>query len=177
MTQEFKRARIWSSPSIIFPTMSVYHNTHWHVFYKDLAFSPHVPMAVNCYMFDAFRWYATGTLSMRRPIKADGFQCISVKLCRMPMRRLFAHAKSMTSMCTLHSYASNCSNARRSRSVPPIIVSTLVPYTTTYLWSSLRSFPIPWPCSLSFHCKSSFYILFNTAYFARLLSHYLSVAL
>jgi hypothetical protein len=69
---------------------------------------------------------------------------------------------------TLHSYTSHRSNAWRSRSVLPIIVSTLVPYTTTYLWLSLRSFPIPWPCSLPFHCKSSFYILFNTAYFCSL---------
>jgi hypothetical protein len=35
----------------------------------------------------------------------------------------------------------------------------------TYLWSSLRSFPIPWPCSLPFHCKSSFYTLSHTTYF------------
>jgi hypothetical protein len=66
---------------------------------------------------------------------------------------------------TLHSYASNCCNTRRSRSVPPIIVYTLISYDTTYLWSSLRSFPILWPCSLPFHCKSSFYIPFNIAYF------------
>jgi hypothetical protein len=37
----------------IVPTLSVYHNTHWHVFYKDLAFSAHTPVAVNCYTFDA----------------------------------------------------------------------------------------------------------------------------
>jgi hypothetical protein len=35
----------------------------------------------------------------------------------------------------------------------------------SYLWSSLRSFPIPWPCLLPFHCKSSFHILFYTAYY------------
>jgi hypothetical protein len=63
----------------------------------------------------------------------------------------------------LHSYASNSSNAWRSRSVLSIIVYTLISYDTTYLWSSLRSFPIPWPCSLPFYCKSSFYIL--SAYF------------
>jgi hypothetical protein len=33
--------------------MSAFHHTHWHVFYKDSAFSPHVPIAVNCYTFDA----------------------------------------------------------------------------------------------------------------------------
>jgi hypothetical protein len=38
----------------------------------------------------------------------------------------------------------------------------------TYLWSSLRSFHILWPCSLPFHCKSSLYTLFNTAYFRSL---------
>jgi hypothetical protein len=68
----------------------------------------------------------------------------------------------------LHSYASNSCNTQRSRSLLPIIVYTLIPYDTTYLWSSLRSFPILWPCSLPFHCKSSFYILFNTAYFQSL---------
>jgi hypothetical protein len=46
----------------------------------------------------------------------------------------------------LHSYASNSSNARRSRSVPSIIVYTLVPYTT-YL--SLITFKIiPHPMTL-----------------------------
>jgi hypothetical protein len=51
----------------------------------------------------------------------------------------------------------------------------LFPMLPPYLWSSLRSFPIPWPCLLPFHCKSSFYILFYISYFACLLSHYLSV--
>jgi hypothetical protein len=44
----------------------------------------------------AGHWYTTGTLSMRRPKPADGFWRISDKLCRMLMRRLFAHAKSTT---------------------------------------------------------------------------------
>jgi hypothetical protein len=69
---------------------------------------------------------------------------------------------------TLHSYASNRSNARRSRSVLSIIVYTLVPYTTYLSLIILRSFPILWPCSLPFHCKSSFYTLFNTTYFRSL---------
>jgi hypothetical protein len=73
--------------------------------------------------------------------------------------------KSWRHYFTFHSYTSNSCNTRRSRSVLPIIVYTLVSYDTTYLWSSLRSFPILWPCSLSFHCKWSFYILFNTTYF------------
>jgi hypothetical protein len=47
---------------------------------------------------------------------------------------------------TLHSYASNRSNARRSRSIPSIIVYILVPYTT-YL--SLIIFKIiPHPMTL-----------------------------
>jgi hypothetical protein len=41
----------------------------------------------------------------------------------------------------------------------------LFPMLHTYLWSALRSFPIPWPCLLPFHCKSSFHTLFYTAYF------------
>jgi hypothetical protein len=35
----------------------------------------------------------------------------------------------------------------------------------SYLWSSLRLFPIPWPCLLPFHCKSSFHILFYITYY------------
>jgi hypothetical protein len=55
------------------------------------------------------------------------------------------HMQSRRHM-SLHSYASNCSNAQRSRSVPSIIVFTLVPYTT-YL--SLIIFKIiPHPMTL-----------------------------
>jgi hypothetical protein len=39
----------------------------------------------------------------------------------------------------------------------------LFPMLPPYLWSSLRSFPILWPCLLLFHCKSSFYIIFYIA--------------
>jgi hypothetical protein len=35
--------------------MSSFHHTHWHVLYKDSSFSPGVPVAVNCYTFDALR--------------------------------------------------------------------------------------------------------------------------
>jgi hypothetical protein len=44
----------------------------------------------------------------------------------------------------------------------------LFPMLHSYLWSSSRSFPIPWPCLLPFHCKSSFHILFYTAYYCLL---------
>jgi hypothetical protein len=90
-------------------------------------------------------WYATGTLSMHRPKPAKASRCISVKLCSDD--------------------SSHMQSQQQFQSVLSIIVYTLIPYTTTYLWSSLRSFPIPWPCSLPFHCKSSFSILFNTTYF------------
>jgi hypothetical protein len=54
MTQ-FKRAKGGCCFSVVFTTMSVYHNTHWHIFYKDLSFSPRILVAVNFYMFDALR--------------------------------------------------------------------------------------------------------------------------
>jgi hypothetical protein len=44
-------------------------------------------------------WYATSTLPTRRLKPAKAFQCISVKLCRMLMRWLFAHTK----LTTMHS--------------------------------------------------------------------------
>jgi hypothetical protein len=40
--------------------MSLYHYTHWHVFYKDSSFSPCVPVAVNCYTFNALRHLSDG---------------------------------------------------------------------------------------------------------------------
>jgi hypothetical protein len=72
---------------------------------------------------------------------------------------------------TLHSCTSNSNNTWRSRSVLSIIVYTLVSYDTTYLWSSLRSFPILWPCSLPFHCKWSFYIVFKYCLFSIAYDH------
>jgi hypothetical protein len=53
ITREYKGIEEWRCLSIISSAMSMYHNTHWHVFYKDLSFSPHVPVAMNCYTFDA----------------------------------------------------------------------------------------------------------------------------
>jgi hypothetical protein len=48
---------ISSSVPVFHTLMSDYHNTHWHIFYQDLSFSARVPLAVNCYMFDALsRW-------------------------------------------------------------------------------------------------------------------------
>jgi hypothetical protein len=40
--------------------MSSFHHTHWHIFYKDSSFSPRVPVAVNCYTFDALRHLSDG---------------------------------------------------------------------------------------------------------------------
>jgi hypothetical protein len=86
-------------------------------------------------------WYATGTLSMRRLKPAESFWRISVKYaeCRCDDT---SHTQSRRHP-TLHSYHSN---AQRSRSVPPIIVYTLVLHTT-YL--SLIIFKIiPHPMTL-----------------------------
>jgi hypothetical protein len=115
-------------------------------------------------------WYALGTIPMCRPKQAEGFQCILVKL--QKCWRLFAHRKT-TTLCiyrtrrlsALHSTASNHQNARCSWFVLPVTVSTLFPVLHSYLWSSLRSFPIPWPCLLPFYCKSLFHILFYTTYY------------
>jgi hypothetical protein len=83
------------------------------------------------------------------------------------------HTKSMSRrLFTLHSTASNHQNIQCSQSVPPVTIPPLFLVLHSYLWSSLRSFPIPWPCLLPFHCKSSFHILFYTIYF-----HLLTVAL
>jgi hypothetical protein len=87
------------------------------------------------------RWYATGTLSTRRLKLAKSFRRISVKYaeCRHDDT---SHMQSRRHI-SLHSYHSN---ARRSRSVPPTIVYTLVLYVT-YL--SLIIFKIiPHPMTL-----------------------------
>jgi hypothetical protein len=107
---------------------------------------------------------------MRRPKQAKGFQCILVKLCKSQW--LPAYKKPMT----LHTYKLIdflLSILTHQTLVTPGVLGLsrlllslpLFPMLHTYLWSSLRSFPIPWPCSLPFHCKSSFHILYHTAYY------------
>jgi hypothetical protein len=88
---------------------------------------------------------------MCRPMQAEAFQRISVKLCRMPMTSHIyqlndpSHIQSRRHYA-LHSYASNPRNTRCSQSVPSITVSTLVSYVT-YL--SLIIFKIiPHPMTL-----------------------------
>jgi hypothetical protein len=96
-------------------------------------------------------WYAIGTLSTCRPKPDDGFWHISIKLGKKmttyPIQKDDdpLHLQSRRHF-TLHSYASNRHNTQWSRSVLPIIVSTLVSYDT-YL--SLIIFKIiPHPMTL-----------------------------
>jgi hypothetical protein len=83
------------------------------------------------------RWYATGTLSTHRLKPAEAFRGISVKYaeCRCDDT---LHTQSWRHL-TLHSYHSN---ARRSRSVPSIIVYTLVLHAT-YLLIIFKIIPHP----------------------------------
>jgi hypothetical protein len=103
-------------------------------------------------------------------MQAKGFWCISVKL--QESRRLSAYIK----MTTLSMYKVDdimLSILWYQTLATPGVLSLscllpslpLFPMLHTYLWSSLRSFPIPWPCVLPFHCKSSFHILFYIAYY------------
>jgi hypothetical protein len=122
------------------------------------------------------QWYALGTIPTCRPKQAEGFRCILVKLQKSQWLRIYKvddspHIQSQWHSA-LHSTASNCHNTWCSRSVPPVAVSTSSPVLHSYLWSSLRSFPIPWPCLLPFHCKLLFHILFYTTYY-----HFPTVAL
>jgi hypothetical protein len=116
------------------------------------------------------RWYAVGTIPTCRPKQAKGFRRISVKLCRsrwLPMYkkpttlRTYKLVNFSLSILT-HQTLAMPSVLGLSRLLPSL---PSFPMLHTYLWSSLRSFPIPWPCLLPFHCKSSFHILFYTAYF------------
>jgi hypothetical protein len=100
------------------------------------------------------RWYALGTIPTCRLKQAKCFWCISVKL--QKCRWLSTYRKPNDSshiqthrLFTLHSTASNPQNTWCSQSVPLVTVPTLFPLLHSYLWSSLRSFPIPWPCLLS----------------------------
>jgi hypothetical protein len=119
---------------------------------------------------DAYRWYDSGTIATHRPRPANAFRRISVKLCRR--RQLPAYRKT-TTLCRCkvddkslsiltHQTIATPGDLGLSCLKPSLPLSPMIP---TYLWSSLRSFPIPWPCSLPFHHKSSFYTLSYTAYF------------
>jgi hypothetical protein len=117
------------------------------------------------------------TVPLHRPMQAEAFRHISVKLCKS--RWLPAWKKPMTLYTykvddimlsiLMHQTIATPGVLGLSHLLPSL---PLFPMLHTYLWSSLRSFPIPWPCLLPFHCKSSFYILFYTVYF-----HLLTVAL
>jgi hypothetical protein len=117
------------------------------------------------------------TIPMHRPMQAEAFQRTSVKL--QECQRLSVYKKTMT----LHTYKLInfwLSILMHQTIAMPGVLSLsrlllslpLFPMLPPYLWSSLRSFPIPWPCLLPFHCKSSFYILFYMVHF-----HLLTVAL
>jgi hypothetical protein len=103
-------------------------------------------------------WYAFGTIPTHRPKVSDVYWSSYRNADDFPQIK-----KQWLS--ALHSTTSNPHNAWCSQSVPLVTVSTLFPVLHSYLWSSLRSFPIPWPCLLPFHCKSLFHILFYTAYY------------
>jgi hypothetical protein len=116
------------------------------------------------------RWYNLGTIPTCRPMQAEAFRCISVKLCKS--RWLPAYKK----LTTLYTYKVNdimLSILRHQTLTMPGVLGLsrlllslpLVPMLPPHLWSSLRSFPIPWPCLLLSHCKSSFHILFYIAYY------------
>jgi hypothetical protein len=88
-----------------------------------------------------YQWYATGTLSTHRPKPAEAFRHILVKYAECRCNDT-SHTQSRQHL-TLHFYRSN---AWRSRSVPSIIIYTLVSYVT-YL--SLIIFKIiPHPMTL-----------------------------
>jgi hypothetical protein len=146
--------------------MTLYINTkmtsHWLFTLHSTASNPHNG-----------QWYAIGTISMYRPKQAEGFRCISIKVCRSWQLSMY---KKPT---TLHTYELIdfllSILTHQSLTIPGVLGLShllpslpLFPMLHTCLWSSLRSFPIPWPCLLSFHCKSSFHILFYTAYFCLL---------
>jgi hypothetical protein len=114
------------------------------------------------------QWYDSGNIATHRPRQADAFWCISVKLCR---RRRLPVYRNMTTLRTCkvdniflsiltHQTVAMPGDLGLSHLKLSLPLSPMIP---TYLWSSLRSFPIPWPCSLPFHCKSSFCIFFYTA--------------
>jgi hypothetical protein len=71
---------------------------------------------------------------------------------------------------TLHSYASNHRNARWSRSVPSIIVSTLISYDTYLSLIIIKIIPHPMTLFTAFPLQIIISILFKTTYFACLLS-------
>jgi hypothetical protein len=116
------------------------------------------------------RWYTLSTIPMHRPKQAEGFQCISVKLQKKPTT---SHIQKPTTLSIYkvddillsilpHQTITMPGDLGLSHLLPSL---PSFPMLHSYLWSSLRSFPIPWPCLLLFHCKSSFHILFYTTYY------------
>jgi hypothetical protein len=135
--------------------------------------STHQKLSTSCLLLHSYLssiGQASDTLGLRRPMQAEAFRHILVKLCKS--RRLPAY-KKLTTLYTykvddiilsilMHQTIAMHGVLGLSRLLPSL---PLFPMLHTYLWSSLRSFPIPWPWLLPFHCKSSFYILFYTVYF------------
>jgi hypothetical protein len=68
-------------------------------------------------------------------------------------------------LCTFHSNTSNPCNAQCSWSIPPVTISTLISYVKYLSLIIFKIIPHPMTCLLPFHCKSSFHILFYTAYY------------
>jgi hypothetical protein len=147
--------------------------------FSSLLWSPHQPLSLQKHISTPCIccWYDSGTIPTHRLMQAEAFRRISVKLCKS--RWLPAYKKTMT-LCTYKLVNFLLSILMHQTVATPGVLSLshlllslpLFPMLLPYLWSSLRSFPIPWPCLLPFHCKSSFYILYYTVYF-----HLLTVTL
>jgi hypothetical protein len=100
-------------------------------------------------------WYDLGTIPTCRPMQAEGFRCISVKLQQKPMTYHIQEADDSQHVqgqrhYALHSTASNPRNARCSRSVPPITVSTLVSYVTFLSLIIFKIIPHPMTLLIAF---------------------------
>jgi hypothetical protein len=80
LSKSYKKGDGWGVCSDRVLIMLVFHHTHWHVFYKDSSFSPRVPVAVNCYTFDALCCLLDGD--------ADLFFCMGrCFMCRTAVHR------------------------------------------------------------------------------------------
>jgi hypothetical protein len=115
-------------------------------------------------------WYDSGTVPMHRLMQAKAFWRILVKLCKSWWLPVY---KKMMTLYTyklvdflvsilMHQTIATPSVLGLSHLLPSLPLFSML---HAYLWSSLRSFSIPWPCLLPFHCKSSLYILFYISYF------------
>jgi hypothetical protein len=116
------------------------------------------------------RWYDSGTIPMCMPKQAKGFWHISVKLqeCwQLPAYKMTTTLHTYKLVDFLVSILTHQTVATPGvLGLSCLLLSLpLFPMLPPYLWSSLRSFPIPWSCLLPFHCKSSFHTLFHIAYF------------